>query len=322
MHDVFALPLVDSLPARAGTATTVYAALLDANGTAVPSTVLEWSVGAGSGSVDSFRTHEFSTSGWHTNIWRSDPAPGVQALTAAESGNPGVAVTVHFRVMSNPDAITESVVGPASFTVQLQQAVPQPLQVVALGPTGAPLPAANLLFYAPDDVALSAAPGTAVAVASPGSPSGARISVVANAQGEAAVTVKAGTKAGDRPIAATVRVLNGAAGNARWNLNVSPGPAANITQSSGDNQAGHVGVTLPQPLVAWVSDAFGNPVPGVNVTWGATSGGGSVSPSVSPTDSGGHASTTWTLGATVGTQTAAAALPSGTSVTFTAGASP
>jgi hypothetical protein len=224
--------------------------------------------------------------------------------------------------MANPDAITESVVGPASFTVQLQQAVLQPLQVVALDPNGVPLPAANLLFYAPDDVTLSAAPGTAVAVASPGSPSGARISLLANAQGEAAVTVKAGTKAGDRLIAARVHALNDTPGNAQWNLNVSPGPAANITQSGGDNQAGHVGVTLPQPLVAWVSDAFGNPVPGVNVTWSASSGGGSVSPSVSPTDSDGHASTTWTLGATVGPQTVTAALPGDTNVTFTAGASP
>jgi hypothetical protein len=32
MHDVFGLPLIDSMPARAGTGTTVYAALLDASG--------------------------------------------------------------------------------------------------------------------------------------------------------------------------------------------------------------------------------------------------------------------------------------------------
>ena len=168
MHDVFGLPLIDSMPARAGTGTTVYAALLDASGQAVPSTTIEWSVGAGSGSVGSFRTHEFSASGWHTDIWTPDPAPGVQALTAADSGKSGAAVTVHFQVMSNPDAITLSVVGPASFTVQLQQAAPQPLQVVALGPNTAPLPAANVLFYAPDDVTLNAAAGTAVVGGTPG----------------------------------------------------------------------------------------------------------------------------------------------------------
>ena len=321
MHDVFGLPLIDSMPARAGTGTTVYAALLDANGQAVPSTTIEWSVGAGSGSVGSFRTHEFSASGWHTNIWTPDPAPGVQALTAADSGKSGAAATVHFRVMSNPDAITMSVVGPASFTVQLQQAAPQPLQVLALGPNAAPLPAANVLFYAPDDVTLSAAAGTAVVGGTPGA-SGARLSVLANAQGEAAVTVRAGTKAGDRPITARVHALNDTPGNAQWTLNVTPGPGANITQSSGDNQAGHVGATLPQPLVVWVSDAFGNPVSGVNVTWGVSSGGGSVNPSVSTADAGGLAATTWTLGPAVGTQTVMAALPNATSVTFTAGASP
>src|SRR5207249_2242466 len=79
-----------------------------------------------------------------------------------------------------------------------------------------------------------------------------------------------------------------------------------------------------------VSDATGNPVAGVTVTWAAASGGGSVDPTTATTDANGHAQTVRTLGLVIGTQTTTAtATIGGTATTVTvsitataAGASP
>ena len=69
-----------------------------------------------------------------------------------------------------------------------------------------------------------------------------------------------------------------------------------IEIQSGGGQQGVVSTTLPAPLVARVSDALGNPVAGVTVTWGAQ-GISAVAfvPAQSVTDATGLASTTVTL---------------------------
>src|SRR5207302_1413052 len=58
--------------------------------------------------------------------------------------------------------------------------------------------------------------------------------------------------------------------------------------------------------IVLVSDANGNPVAGMTVTWAAASGGGSVDPATSTTDANGHAQTFRTLGVLIGTQTTTA----------------
>src|SRR5205823_5656129 len=94
------------------------------------------------------------------------------------------------------------------------------------------------------------------------------------------------------------------------------GPAATLAKFSGDNQVGQVGTALATPHTVLVTDAHGNPVPNVTVTWAAASGGGSVNPTSSATDAAGHASTTRTLGPTPGTQTTTASAAGLTPVTF------
>src|SRR5205085_573198 len=84
------------------------------------------------------------------------------------------------------------------------------------------------------------------------------------------------------------------------------GPAATMAKSSGDNLTGQVATRLQTPHVVLVSDANGNPVAGVTVTWAAGSGGGSVDPATSTTDVNGHAQTFRTLGILIGTQTTTA----------------
>jgi adhesin/invasin len=82
--------------------------------------------------------------------------------------------------------------------------------------------------------------------------------------------------------------------------------ANGLASLSGDGQTGPVGTALADPLVVEVTDAFGNPIEGVTITWTAQ-GGGSVSAPSTVTDGQGLASVTRTLGPTAGAQTTLAA---------------
>src|SRR5207249_2137056 len=102
-------------------------------------------------------------------------------------------------------------------------------------------------------------------------------------------------------------------------ITLSAGAAATLVKSSGDNLTGQVATRLQTPHVVLVSDATGNPVAGVTVTWAAASGGGSVDPTTATTDANGHAQTVRTLGLVIGTQTTTATATIGgtaTTVTF------
>lgn len=85
-------------------------------------------------------------------------------------------------------------------------------------------------------------------------------------------------------------------------FNVTAGAAVTLALSSGGGQSGAPSAALPLPIVARVTDTFGNGVSGVTVNFAVTGGGGSVNPASAQTDANGLASTTWTLGATLGAQ--------------------
>ena len=87
---------------------------------------------------------------------------------------------------------------------------------------------------------------------------------------------------------------------------------------SGNNQSAPVGTELANPLVVRVTDANGNPVENVGVTWTAQVGG-SVSESNTSTNASGLAQVTRTLGVLPGphTTTATVAGLDGSPVTFT-----
>jgi hypothetical protein len=72
--------------------------------------------------------------------------------------------------------------------------------------------------------------------------------------------------------------------------------------SSGDGQVGAVGSPLPDSLRVQVTDAAGNGAPGVSVSWSVLTGGGSISPQASTTNSAGIASAAFTLGPVQGEQ--------------------
>jgi hypothetical protein len=109
-----------------------------------------------------------------------------------------------------------------------------------------------------------------------------------------------------------------------FDVTVTSGSASTLSMLGGNNQTGTVGEELDAPLVVRVTDAGGNPVAGVTVSWAVTGGGGSISPGSSTTNGSGEASATRTLGTTAGSQTAAATVSglSGSPVSFTATAEP
>ena len=97
------------------------------------------------------------------------------------------------------------------------------------------------------------------------------------------------------------------------------GGATQLAISGGNNLTGPVGTMLGTAHEVRVTDANGNPVAGVSITWAAV-GGGSVAPLASVTDADGRATAVRTLGGTAGTQstTATTTIAGGpVTVTFT-----
>src|SRR5690349_2780018 len=97
-----------------------------------------------------------------------------------------------------------------------------------------------------------------------------------------------------------------------------PAAAQTIRISNGNNQSGIVATPLPNPLVVKVRSVLGVALPGVTVTFTASSGGGSVTPASAVTDSNGLASTRLTLGTFSGTNRVVASASGIGSVTFSA----
>ncbi len=99
----------------------------------------------------------------------------------------------------------------------------------------------------------------------------------------------------------------------------TPGAPAALVIVSGNNQAAVVNTQLATPITVVVRDANTNPVPGVNVTFGITAGGGSLSGASAVTNGVGQATLgSWTLGVVAGVNTLNATSPGVSSALFTA----
>jgi hypothetical protein len=143
--------------------------------------------------------------------------------------------------------------------------------------------------------------------------------VTTGANGEAASSLTLGSRNGLVNGTAEVAVKAGVAPViATFTATALPADANGIVAVSGDDQSAPVGSDLPAPLVVKVTDAFGNPIPGVSISWTVT-GGGSVSPETTVTGVDGQASVTRTLGPIAAPQTTVATTASelaGSPLTF------
>jgi hypothetical protein len=127
---------------------------------------------------------------------------------------------------------------------------------------------------------------------------------------------------GRNSVTATVAGLSGSP--VAFNAVGQVGPAAAIVATSATTQSAPFSSAVTAPPAVQVRDLFGNGVSGVSVTFTVTAGAGVIapaSPAVVVTDANGNAAlTTWTLGASLGTNTvtAAAAGLTGSPVSFNA----
>jgi hypothetical protein len=145
----------------------------------------------------------------------------------------------------------------------------------------------------------------------------ANAAVTTGADGRASTTWTLGTVAG----AAQTATASVGGKSATFSATATAAAADSLVEVSGNNQQGAAGAALADSLVVRVADRFGNAVAGHGVSFGVTSGGGTINPSSVSTDSSGRAAARWTLGSAAGTQTAEATaqgVTSGSPMVFTA----
>lgn len=143
-------------------------------------------------------------------------------------------------------------------------------------------------------------------------------SSITSASGIATATRVLGTTAGSQGATATVGGLTGSP--VGFTATATHGTATQFVKFAGDAQSATVDSTVGIPPAARVLDQFGNPVPGVAVTFAVASGGGTVTPTtpISTNASGVAAVTSWRLGSVAGANSLTAAAAGFATLTFTA----
>ncbi|MDB4950229.1 MAG: hypothetical protein JWM27_2878 [Gemmatimonadetes bacterium] len=117
----------------------------------------------------------------------------------------------------------------------------------------------------------------------------------------------------------TLDVSATGAGAVTFTASATAGAATSMVKSAGDAQSATAGSAVATPPAVTVTDAHGNPVAGVSVTFAVASGGGSVTGGSATTNAAGVATVgSWTLGTTAGANTLDASSTGLTTVTFTA----
>ena len=225
----------------------------------------------------------------------ANATPGAYNVTATISGT-AVATTFALRNLGAPSTIT--VVSGTSQSAVVQGAFAAPLVAVVRDSTSFALPGVTVTFAAPSSAIASAALGAT--------------SVTTNASGQASVTATANTVAGTYAVTASASGVATAASFALANL---AGVATNIALTGGATQTAVVGTAFGAPIVARVTDAFGNPAPGATVTFtkpgsGASAALATPSPSTSAL---GLAQTSATANTIAGNYTVSASIAAGAS---------
>src|SRR6266699_715080 len=269
----------------------------------VPGVAVAFVVTAGNGNV-SGSPATTNTSGIATvGSWTLGPTPGSNALAATVAG---LNATATFTATATPR--------PASSTRTTVTAAPTAI----IASTGTS--AATITVTARDESGLPISGAAVVLTASGYGNTLTQPAGTTDANGVATGTLSS-TGRGTKTVSATV---GGVAITQTATVTVSAGPATTIAILRGNNQTAGAGTPVFTPPAVIVGDAFNNSVPGVNVTFAVTAGGGSVS-GTNPviTDAGGIAAIGgWTLGDQVGTNTLSATAEgggiAGNPVTFTA----
>jgi Lectin C-type domain len=216
----------------------------------------------------------------------------------ATIGGTTVATTFALRNLGAPSSI--AVVSGGSQSAVVQGAFAAPLVAVVRDSTSFALPNVTVTFAAPSSAGASAALGAT--------------SVTTNASGQASVTATANTVAGTYAVAASAPGVGSAASFALANL---AGVAAHIALTGGATQTTVVGAPFGAPIVASVTDTFGNPVSGATVTFAAPGSGASaaLATPMPSTSAQGLAQTTVIANTVAGNYSVSASIAAGASAT-------
>ncbi len=274
--------------------------VVSSSGTPQVGVVVRFSVISGGGSVAPPDVSTDADGVASAGTWTLGTAAGTQELRAAVAGLPAVT----FRATAEP----ASPAGAAVTAGEGQSAV---------AGTAVEVPPA----VAVRDSFENPVPGVPVAFSieeGGGSLEGAQ--AVTDASGVARVSSwTLGDTAGPNRVVARVEGLPPVGFQA---TGLAGAPAA-VAASGGEAQSATAGSPVPVPPAVRVMDAYGNGIPGIEVTFAVTAGAGSLSGSTADTDAGGVATLNeWTLGPTPGANTLVATVEgsgvAGNPVTFTA----
>jgi outer membrane protein OmpA-like peptidoglycan-associated protein len=261
---------------------------VDAWGNPVPGAHVTWTPpSSGAGAIPSSTDVVTDANGRATITAKANSLPGTYPLTAKLPGGQQ-ADFVLTNVATNAPTIVVASGSPQTSVVGAAFGAPL---VVLVSQGGTPVANATVTFVAPTS-----------------GPTAALSAVTANtdATGHAQVLATAGHQAGSYQISA---VLAGTTQPAAFSLtNTAGAPTSIVTSPGASPQSAKEGSDFGVPLVVTVVDQYGNPVPGVSVTFTPPSSGptATLSGATLTTDANGQATVTATAGGSDGTYTVTA----------------
>lgn len=267
--------------------------VIDDFGNVVPEASVAFVVTTGGGSAapaDVVTTDE----GLAQSTWTLGPTLGAHTLEARVVGAESASFTAD--APSGPPAAVVATAG-ADQNAEVASELPVRVEVEVQDSGGNPVPGATVVF--------GLTGGGSIDVTS----------AVTEAPGRASTLWTLGTLAGTQTLQASVT------GVATLSVTATAvaGPAAAIAKFAGDGQSPVINTAATVDPSVRISDAFGNPVADVTVTFAVTSGGGSVAGATPITGTDGIAAIqSWTMGSSAGANTLTAAAAGLADVTFDA----
>jgi adhesin/invasin len=319
--------------------------------TATPAAATQIAVHAGDAQVATVNTAVLTDPAVIARDQFGNPVPGVSVTFTVTGGGGAIAPVSPATVITDINgvaALSSWTLGTGAGANTLSAAsgglAGSPVAFTATGTAGAVSAAQSTVAAAPGSIVASSGGATSAITATArdqfGNPiTGATVALTATGTGNT-VTQPAGptgpggvasgavssTFAQAKTVSATI---NGVPVTQTATVTVTAAAASSIALQAGSGQSATVTTAVAVDPAVIVSDAFGNPVGGVNVTFTVTAGGGSIAPASPATIATGvdgiAALTSWTLGtstAQANTLSAASGALAGSPVLFTATATP
>ena len=266
----------------AALAQPVVAKLTDSFGNPVAATAVAVAVSTGGGSVTP-ATGNTNAAGEFSTVWTLGSATAAQSLSITSTGVAAVTATATATSATRVLVVTQQPGASQVAGVAITPAV----TVEMRDGFGALVPS----FTGPATIALGANPG------------GATLGGTLTVNAVAGVATFPGLTLNKSGTGYTlVAAASGATSGTTSAFAVTSAAAASLAIVSGNAQTGATGAALAQPVVAKLTDSFGNPVAATAVAVAVSTGGGSVTPATGNTNAAGEFSTVWTLGSATAAQ--------------------